>query len=200
VEPARVLAQLVERVRESVGYAVELGATVPRTRRAPSLSNSQSEEGASMESSGRNRWRPVAKRRAAKAAPMSPKVLPWVATSCRSERLVRRESTAPCMTCAPLAHKLPHSTKNSCKLATSQRSRKPLSVVRRIEGSNPSPSASLPPDKRPHGRCPPRAQGAPPTIASQGEGGVSLGQTDTPLRSGEPASSPRPIRRGRPRS
>ena len=40
-----------------------------------------------------------------------------------------------------LAHKLAHGDKKPCKPGYSKRSRKPLSVVRRIEGSNPSPSA-----------------------------------------------------------
>jgi hypothetical protein len=40
-----------------------------------------------------------------------------------------------------LAHRLAHETKNPCNSPYSKRSRKPLSVVRRIEGSNPSPSA-----------------------------------------------------------
>jgi hypothetical protein len=40
-----------------------------------------------------------------------------------------------------LAHLLAHDDQNPCKLACSMWSRKPLSVVRRIEGSNPSPSA-----------------------------------------------------------
>ena len=41
-----------------------------------------------------------------------------------------------------MAHRLAHEHKHSCDWAHSKRSRKPLSVVRRIEGSNPSPSVS----------------------------------------------------------
>jgi hypothetical protein len=40
-----------------------------------------------------------------------------------------------------LANSLANMKKNARKWALSRRSRKPLSVVRRIEGSNPSPSA-----------------------------------------------------------
>ena len=41
-----------------------------------------------------------------------------------------------------MAHRLAHEHKHSCDWAHSKQSRKPLSVVRRIEGSNPSPSVS----------------------------------------------------------
>jgi hypothetical protein len=48
--------------------------------------------GAFMERSGRNPWQPVANGLVAKTARASQKPLPWVATGCRSERMVRRGS------------------------------------------------------------------------------------------------------------
>jgi hypothetical protein len=50
-------------------------------------------DGAFMEPRGCNRSQPVAKRIARKRAKTSRKPLPWVATSCRKQRMVRRGST-----------------------------------------------------------------------------------------------------------
>jgi hypothetical protein len=46
-----------------------------------------------MEPSGRNQWQPVANGKGPKNGRNKPKPLLWVATGCRSERMVRRGST-----------------------------------------------------------------------------------------------------------
>ena len=46
-----------------------------------------------MEPSGRNQWQPVANAQTLRTAKNKPKPLPPVATSCRSERMIRRGST-----------------------------------------------------------------------------------------------------------
>jgi hypothetical protein len=66
-----------------------------------------------------------------------------------------------------LAHKLAHENKSPCKSAHSRRSRKPLSVVRRIEGSNPSP---------------PLLKRVPATVHSQGLGASRFEAQTLPTR------------------
>jgi hypothetical protein len=56
------------------------------------VANSDTKDGAFMEPSGRNQWQPVANAPSLKSAE-KPKPLPWVATSCRAGRMVRRGST-----------------------------------------------------------------------------------------------------------
>jgi hypothetical protein len=59
----------------------------------PSHPRSGYGDGAFMEPSGRNQWQPVANGRASQTAETSRNRLPRVATSCRSEHMVRRGST-----------------------------------------------------------------------------------------------------------
>ena len=61
----------------------------------------------------------------------------------RSRGRRRREMLEACSDRRRLANVLAHEHRNTCKNLLSMRSRKPLSVVRRIEGSNPSPSAQV---------------------------------------------------------